>query len=883
MNLIKKVSIVLLCIIAFSFCMPKGVRAEDGIGGKLLEPVVSLVVSLGDGINNIIHKALVSQPETLISVDMADGVLRVILTVLVGIVAAAAAIALVVLTAGAASAVLGPILAGIGVSIGSLSAGAILTAGLIGGGVGAVYFYNSDFFPETLYFPIYTVTADKIFGNEIPVFDVDFFNPQGEEITLNDGTKSWGKIVTLPDGTEIPVESTAYKMQSTIAKWYTKLRDISVVALLSILVYIGIRMLLSSTSNDKAKYKQMILDWVTALCLLFVMQYIMSFANIMVRNIINLVKVSNDDQYTVIAVQYDEKIIESLANYMAGPDASDEDKENMKKKLEEGENSIVKTMGSGDKVILWDVDSMGRARWETQMAKAGNTNFAGYTVCYIILVFFTVFFVFTYLKRVIYMAFLTLVAPLVALTYPIDKINDGKAQAFNMWIKEYIFNLMIQPLHLLLYTILVTSAYELIAENIVYAIVALGFMIPAEKLMRKFFGFEKAQTPGLLAGPAGATMMMAGMNKLLSKGPKTGKRDGSGKNGDSNDEKDNTKFRTKDDFDPDEINSHQIGTNAISDEKETSVNMINEDATNYNQLGKNNSMDSQENNAFELEGINTQLGNSDEEKNESMKINNKNDDDGNNVQTDSKPERNLKKAIKRSARFYGQGMAKKMANGVKNAHLGRKAIRMAGGAALGTVTGAMGLAAGVASGDPSKAAQYAGASALGGYKLGSGTVNKAVNELDVPGTAEQFKENYYGKKAYKEKQLQQFIKQKQNDLELKWKLEDKLKSKDAANKYMKNDLPKVLRFGDFDNKTIVAMAQMESEGVSQNETIAAALISERDLSNKDSNSLGDKAATEFEKTIKRKGKERGLDGENLEKFVNKSIGNVKKLDEYRYK
>ena len=40
------------------------------------------------------------------------------------------------------------------------------------------------------------------------------------------------------------------------------------------------------------------------------------------------------------------------------------------------------------------------------------------------------------------MAFLTIIAPLVALTYPIDKINDGKAQAFNMWFKEYIFNLL---------------------------------------------------------------------------------------------------------------------------------------------------------------------------------------------------------------------------------------------------------------------------------------------------------------------------------------------------------------------------------------------------------------------------------------------------------
>ena len=39
--------------------------------------------------------------------------------------------------------------------------------------------------------------------------------------------------------------------------------------------------------------------------------------------------------------------------------------------------------------------------------------------------------------------FLTVIAPLVALSYPIDKIRDGNAQAFEMWMKEYTINLLI--------------------------------------------------------------------------------------------------------------------------------------------------------------------------------------------------------------------------------------------------------------------------------------------------------------------------------------------------------------------------------------------------------------------------------------------------------
>ena len=95
------------------------------------------------------------------------------------------------------------------------------------------------------------------------------------------------------------------------------------------------------------------------------------------------------------------------------------------------------------------------------------------------------------------MAFFTMIAPLVALTYPIDKVGDGKAQAFNMWFKEYTVNAMIQPIHLLLYTALVSSAISLASANPIYAIVAIGFMIPAEKFIKKMFKVESETASGI--------------------------------------------------------------------------------------------------------------------------------------------------------------------------------------------------------------------------------------------------------------------------------------------------------------------------------------------------------------------------------------------------
>lgn len=51
----------------------------------------------------------------------------------------------------------------------------------------------------------------------------------------------------------------------------------------------------------------------------------------------------------------------------------------------------------------------------------------GYLIIYIILIVFTAMFTIRYMKRVIYVAFLTLMAPLVAMTYPLDKIRDRKS------------------------------------------------------------------------------------------------------------------------------------------------------------------------------------------------------------------------------------------------------------------------------------------------------------------------------------------------------------------------------------------------------------------------------------------------------------------------
>ena len=90
-----------------------------------------------------------------------------------------------------------------------------------------------------------------------------------------------------------------------------------------------------------------------------------------------------------------------------------------------------------------------------------------------------------------------------------------------MWFREYIFNILLQPFHYLLYTVLVGAAINLVSSSMIYAVIAIGFMIPAEKLLRKFFGFDNAGTLSAAGSFAGGAVFSAMINRLNR--PKPGK------------------------------------------------------------------------------------------------------------------------------------------------------------------------------------------------------------------------------------------------------------------------------------------------------------------------------------------------------------------------
>ncbi|MGN1310102.1 MAG: hypothetical protein ACI4VP_00040, partial [Clostridia bacterium] len=268
----------------------------------------------------------------------------------------------------------------------------------------------------------------------------------------------WEENVPGVETKEIP--SISKQLKNIIASWYKVMQEIALVGLLSVLVYIAIRIIMSSAAQEKAKYKKMLADWFAAICIVFVLHFIISFAFTVTQSITDVFAKS------VVGDEGEDKLMTDLRNEI-GPNNDDD---------------------------FWDT--------------------AFNIIMYLVLFIYTISFAIQYLKRVVYVAFLIMIAPLIALTYPLDKIKDGKAQAFEVWLKEFLFNVLLQPIHLLIYFMLITSAMDLATNNKIYALVAIGSLLPVEKFIRKMFGLETSTSMGKMASAMGGAAIMNAINKL---------------------------------------------------------------------------------------------------------------------------------------------------------------------------------------------------------------------------------------------------------------------------------------------------------------------------------------------------------------------------------
>ncbi len=238
-------------------------------------------------------------------------------------------------------------------------------------------------------------------------------------------------IDIFTDVEEGPRSGFANNIKKQAAVWYIAIRNLAIVGCVIVAVYIGIRLAVATTGESKAEYKKMLTSWFIGLILLFCMHYI----------VIIMIRVSD------IFINFIRTAIETDTN----------------------------TTGM-ETFVLTNVFK--------NINNADGWNKLFYLVLYCVMTYYEIKFFIMYLFRVFKVFIMMVISPLVCMTYSIDTVGDGRAQAFNNWFRRIMMEIFVQPIHLLIYVIFIYSAGEIAKQVPLIAIFFLVALDNAEKIIR---------------------------------------------------------------------------------------------------------------------------------------------------------------------------------------------------------------------------------------------------------------------------------------------------------------------------------------------------------------------------------------------------------------
>lgn len=270
---------------------------------------------------------------------------------------------------------------------------------------------NEAFFSDGRLINWYTI-EDTVFGR-IEMFDADYFTYDANDQNFN------GRI------------------KNSVAVFYYVMKIIAVIIGLIMLIYVGIKMAISTVASSQAKYKEMLKDWLVSMILIFAMPYIITLIN-------------------------------TLANGMTAIFAS------------------LSPKSFEQNLVLQVMNVLGQTTGWSHVAVA---------LMYIVMTFYQIKFFIMYTIRMLSMGFLILISPLITITYAATKTpiegKGGKAQMFNLWMKEYCVNAFIQPVHAAVYMVFMVSAYEIFTVAPLLSVIFFISLSRAEKIVKNIFGMRK--------------------------------------------------------------------------------------------------------------------------------------------------------------------------------------------------------------------------------------------------------------------------------------------------------------------------------------------------------------------------------------------------------
>jgi len=306
-----------------------------------------------------------------------------------------------------------------------------------------------------------------------------------------------------------PAQGLVGSIQGYVGAAYNAFRYLVTAVYIVVLVYIGIRIMLSSVGRQKARYKETLRHWLIGLLLIFSFHWVMA----------GIIWLSNSFVNILHSVSCEILNLKSAGLSTTG----------------------VLNMG-GDAYYSHPVTafiSYNITQGTSHIPLIGQI--IG-LILFIILLGSTISILFTYLKRLFSISLLILLFPFVALSYVFDKMGDKKAQTLSYWFKEFTVNVMIQPIHALLLALISiilstglpngkgSVGHLLFGPNMVGAIcsVVTLFLIPTgEKLLKQLFQISSsmgAGRDGIAGSAARAGMALHGAQKIGSTFANMGKQ-----------------------------------------------------------------------------------------------------------------------------------------------------------------------------------------------------------------------------------------------------------------------------------------------------------------------------------------------------------------------
>lgn len=279
-----------------------------------------------------------------------------------------------------------------------------------------------------------------------------------------------------PPNRYIQSDENTLSLKDRINDVYSFFSKLAIIAYMIILLYVGIRILLNTGTENNAKYKEYCVYWLEGIVILFLFPYVIKYT------------IAVNSAFVGFIGKNNEAFIKNSSNNSAMTTVPD---------VRVSGSSLSDTSNMMDSIRQQLVGFVGTKNEDYMSAmfnKALELGWVTYAFVWLIMVKQLIGLLIFYFKRLLVVMFLIAIFPLVTITYALDKLGDGKSQAFGNWCKEFFLNVFIQSFHAIIYVIGAALLMQLGTTgnpNWILWVILVTFLSKGDEILKNIFHIEK--------------------------------------------------------------------------------------------------------------------------------------------------------------------------------------------------------------------------------------------------------------------------------------------------------------------------------------------------------------------------------------------------------